>query len=195
VQIQKSRKPAIMSVGSSRWPCRLLAVSLLAGLLALHAPIADARVFWSTDPGNVSVIARNPEALMLAVLAAVNQFRAEHHLPPVRLDPRLNQVAQAHADFMATHQTLSHTGANGLNPSQRLASVGYRWICIAENVAAGQTTAEEVVQDWIDSPRHRANILKAAVTDIGIGHNNTYWTLDLAGESSAYGNSGLTENQ
>jgi uncharacterized protein YkwD len=165
---------------------------LLSSLLALQAPISDARVFWHTGFGNTSAIAQNPETLTLAVLSAVNQFRADHQLPPVRLDPRLNQVAQAHADFMAANRTLSHTGANGTDPSQRLTGVGYRWNCIAENVATGQVTAEEVVQDWMNSPMHRANLLKVAVTDIGVGYNNAYWTLDLAGEAPTHGSLRLT---
>jgi uncharacterized protein YkwD len=170
-----------MTIGLFRRPFRLLAIGLLSGLLITQAPVSDARVFWHNRTADAPSVTQNPEALAQAVLSAVNQFRREHHLPPVRLDPRLNRAAQAHADYMAAHRTLTHTGANGLDPSRRVTEAGYRWRCIAENVATGQITAEEVVRDWMDSPRHRANLLQTAVTDIGVGYNDTYWTLDLAG--------------
>jgi len=115
------------------------------------------------------------------VLKLVNDFRAENGLPPVKLDDRMNQAAQKHSDFMAETAQISHTGRNGSKAHERMTAEGVSWRTAAENVAAGQQTPEQVVQDWINSPGHRANLLNADATIMGLGENSNYWTLDLAG--------------
>lgn len=115
------------------------------------------------------------------VLREVNTFRAQNHLPPLGNSIPLQQAAQRHSDNMAANRNISHNCADGTTFSQRITQSGYLWHSIAENVAAGQASATEVVQAWIHSPGHRANLLKSDIKDAGIGFNNRYWTLDLAG--------------
>ncbi|HEY9661942.1 MAG TPA: CAP domain-containing protein, partial [Allocoleopsis sp.] len=59
---------------------------------------------------------------------------------------------------------------------ERVSRTGYRWSSIAENIAHGQQTPEDVVNSWMNSSGHRANLLNPAYQDIGVGFANGYWT-------------------
>ena len=167
---------------SLRWPLGLLIFACMGSLLVGPALPASAHLLFRSahaQPGEALQTRR--QVLARAVQKAVNDFRASHQLPPLRLDIRLNEAAQAHTDFMAATQVITHFGSDGSDPGKRLERAGYRWSTIGENIAAGQIDAQEVVQDWINSPAHRANLLKEGLTDIGVGYNHDYWTLDMAG--------------
>lgn len=127
------------------------------------------------------VVSTSGSSIATEVLTEVNKFRAQNSLPPLSNSTQLQQAAQRHSDNMAVSSTMSHNCTDGTTFSQRISQSGYIWRSIAENVAAGQTSAQQVMQAWINSPGHRANMLKSDVKDAGIGYNNRYWTLDLAG--------------
>src|SRR5262249_54697411 len=107
----------------------------------------------------------------------VNQWRQQSGLPPLVINPLLQQAAQAHADNMARQDKYGDTDQNGhiLDGHDfiwRLAQVGYVWSVAGENVAYNLGYANPVVtlaNQWWDSPDHRANILGADYTEIGIG--------------------------
>ena len=77
-------------------------------------------------------------------------------------------------------QSFSHTRPDGGSFSTALTEAGVSYIRSGENIAYGQTTPQQVVQAWMDSAGHRANILDAGFTHIGVGYavvNGTaYWT-------------------
>jgi len=82
---------------------------------------------------------------------------------------------------------VSHTGSDGSDPSQRLDRVGYLWIWVGENIAAGQETADEVVPGWLRSPDHLANILSANAVSAGVAmarnpasEHVTFWVMVYA---------------
>ncbi len=102
--------------------------------------------------------------------------------PPVRSNPLLDRAAAIHARDMAQHGALRHEGSDGSAPADRVSRAGYRWRSVAENIAAGQTTAPEVVRGWIGSPPHCANLMSPRFTDMGIGYavnkdsaDGVYW--------------------
>ena len=78
-------------------------------------------------------------------------------------------MALAHARDMAAHSNSGHTGSDGSSPDERATRSGYRWARIAENVAAGQSTPEQVVADWVKSARHCANLMDPAFFEMGVG--------------------------
>ncbi|MEM7759978.1 MAG: CAP domain-containing protein [Cyanobacteria bacterium P01_A01_bin.40] len=125
--------------------------------------------------------------LINQVLELTNAERAKAGLNPLTLNNQLAQAAQGHSDRMAEDDFFSHTGADGSSVSDRVQDTGYQYSRAGENIAAGQRTAEQVVQDWMNSPGHRANILNPEFTEIGIGYEllendtgsvnyNHYWT-------------------
>lgn len=112
------------------------------------------------------------------VLALVNDARSsarrcggQRFAPThaLRLNMTLNRTALLHAEDMAKHGRMEHTGSDGSTPAQRATRQGYRWKTVGENVAAGAGTAEEVVAGWLESPGHCANIMSPQFTEMGLG--------------------------
>ncbi|WP_314414556.1 CAP domain-containing protein [Streptomyces kroppenstedtii] len=115
------------------------------------------------------------------VLALTNAERAAAGLPPLAEDPPLTRAAQAHSADMVARAFYSHTAPDGSEPWDRAAAAGSARRTIGENIACGQRSPAEVVRGWMDSPGHRANILKPAFTHLGVGFAGggaagTYWT-------------------
>jgi uncharacterized protein YkwD len=111
------------------------------------------------------------------VLALVNQARGQPRrcggesfgpARPLVLQEQLTQAAAGHAQSMARYGYLEHQGRDGSSPADRADRAGYRWRSIGENVAMGQTTPERVVQDWLRSPEHCANIMEPRFTEMGV---------------------------
>lgn len=105
-----------------------------------------------------------------------NQERSKYGLRPLSWNSQLRAAAINHSIDMARMQRMSHTGSNGSDVSARVKAQRYSYSMIAENVAAGQRTPQQVVSSWMNSPGHRKNILNPNLTEIGIGHTNGYWT-------------------
>ncbi len=136
----------------------------------------------------VAATALTPQATAATVqedvIALTNAERAKAGCPALRTDQALSTAAQRHSEDMAARNFVGHTGSDGSNFVTRIERAGYtRWTRAAENVAAGQQTAADVVRGWMNSAGHRANILNCALRDIGVGHqfrqNTTYghyWT-------------------
>ncbi|KPI22632.1 SCP-like extracellular [Actinobacteria bacterium OK074] len=115
------------------------------------------------------------------VVALTNAERAAAGLPPLAVDPLLTVAAQAHSADMVARDFYAHTSPEGGEPWDRAAAAGSTRRTIGENIACGQRSAAEVVTGWMNSPGHRANILKPAFTHIGVGfvgggRAGTYWT-------------------
>lgn len=91
----------------------------------------------------------------------------------------LNTAAQRHSEDMASTGTMSHTGSDGSDPGERITRAGYTWSTYGENVAYGYSTPEQVMQGWMTSPGHKANILNCSFKEIGVGLSGTYWTQDF----------------
>lgn len=120
------------------------------------------------------------------VLTLTNAERGAAGLRPLAHDGRLAEAAQAYSADMAARAFYSHTSPEGLAPWDRAAASGAPHRGIGENIACGQRTPSEVVEGWMNSPGHRANILKPDFTHLGVGYAGggpagTYWT-QLFGE-------------
>lgn len=115
------------------------------------------------------------------VVALTNAERTAQRLAPLAVDALLTTAAQAHSDDMVARAFYSHTSPDGSQPWDRAAAAGSERRTIGENIACGQRSPAEVVRGWMNSPGHRANILKPDFTHIGIGlvgggMAGTYWT-------------------
>jgi uncharacterized protein YkwD len=89
---------------------------------------------------------------------------------PVQLSATLNRAALMHAQDMARNSHFEHHGTDGSTPAERVTRVGYRWRNVAENIAAGAPTAAAVVEGWLKSPGHCANIMGAEYREMGIAY-------------------------
>jgi len=124
-------------------------------------------------------------AVSVDCAALTNQHRAAAGVAPVTVSAALNVAAHGHSQYQAAIKKMTHDGPNGLSPGARMTNAGFAWRTWGENVAFGFNDCAAVVNAWMNSPGHRANILNPAYTHIGIavatGSNNyKYWTMDLA---------------
>lgn len=103
------------------------------------------------------------------VVALINQERTSRGLTALVSDPRLTTAAQSHSQDMATAGFFDHIGSDGSTPGDRITRTAYPWTFFAENLACRYSTAEEVVQGWLESPGHRANMLAPPAAHIGVG--------------------------
>jgi len=94
---------------------------------------------------------------------------------------KLERAALAHVQDMAARNYIGHQGSDRSKPADRATRAGYAWVSIAENVAAGQTTADEVVNTWLASPGHCANLMNPRYSDTGVAY-----AVDPASEKGIY---------
>ena len=136
-------------------------------------------------------------ALLDRVLTKLNEIRAEGgrcggtEYPPGRpltRSPALDEAARTHAEDMARNSFLAHTGSDGSNPGERASRAGYDWKIVAENVAAGQTSADDIAATWLESPGHCANLRDDKYSETGIAFalnpgdgRDIYWVQLYAG--------------
>ncbi len=124
------------------------------------------------------------------VLTLVNQARAAQGAGALALCARLTQAATSHSTDMASRNFFDHNAPppNASNPGQRITAAGYTWSTYGENIALGQTTAQQVFNDWMGSSGHRANILNSAFVHMGLGtatgSSGKYWTQVFAAGGS-----------
>ncbi|WP_410556784.1 CAP domain-containing protein [Actinomadura fulvescens] len=120
-----------------------------------------------------------PEA---AVVTLTNKERAKAGCGALRTDRRLVTAARRHSADMAARNYFDHTSRNGDSPWKRMEDAGYPSPG-AENIAKGYATAAAVVEGWMKSPGHRANILNCKLRAIGVGmaagSGGPLWTQDF----------------
>ncbi|MFJ4333371.1 MULTISPECIES: CAP domain-containing protein [unclassified Streptomyces] len=117
------------------------------------------------------------------VLALVNQERAAAGCSPVTANDKLTRAADDYSDVMASSGVMSHTGPDGSTMASRVEAAGYQWSTLGENIARGQADAAAVMDSWMNSPGHRANILNCSFKELGVGvhfgDGGPWWTQDF----------------
>lgn len=90
----------------------------------------------------------------------------------------LTDIAQAHSEDMSQRNFFDHVNPDGDGPGERIEASTYEWSTWGENIASGYRTPQEVVDGWMSSDGHCANIMNPAFTEIGVGYepNGSYWT-------------------
>lgn len=129
-------------------------------------------------------------SLRAQVLRLINRDRRAAHLAPLHNAGKLDRAALRHSLDMARHNYLSHSTPSGLSPYARMARLGIRYNCAGENIgydvgSAQGSMVEAIEVAMMHSPEHRANLLRASFTRVGIGialtGNKLYVTEDFAG--------------
>jgi uncharacterized YkwD family protein len=112
------------------------------------------------------------------VVELVNQARKANGLPELILNEKLSNVARVKANDMADNSYFSHTSPTYGSPFDMMRQFGISYRTAGENIAMGQTTAQQVFDAWMNSEGHRANILNPSFTEIGVGYsaNGSYWS-------------------
>ncbi len=112
------------------------------------------------------------------VVRLVNEKRMQNGLTALSEDWELSRVARIKSQDMKDNRYFSHTSPVYGTPFQMMKNFGLSYRSAGENIAKGQRTPEEVVNAWMNSSGHRANILNASYTHIGVGYveDGKYWT-------------------
>jgi uncharacterized protein YkwD len=120
------------------------------------------------------------------VLDLTNNERNKAGLAPLTASVELQAAAQSYTLVLASGDCFAHTCGPMPNFADRDAAAGYAgWWSLGENLAGGYSTPEEVVAGWMASPGHRANMLSAAFSEVGIGVTSgagrfgVYWAEEL----------------
>jgi uncharacterized protein YkwD len=128
-------------------------------LIAVVALVVTASA-WAIEPSN-EITAEN-------VLREMNGYRAEEGLPPLQLDERVHQAAEDRMRDMEDGEYWSHRSPDGISPFVWLANHAYDYAAAGENLANGFETARLLVEAWMESRGHRANIMSSDYEDCGI---------------------------
>lgn len=118
------------------------------------------------------------------VVELTNQERSKQGLAPLQIDDNLSKVAREKSRDMAANNYFSHTSPTYGSPFDMMNQFGISYRTAGENIAQGQTSPEQVVNAWMNSPGHRANILNGEYTHIGVGYveNGNHWTQMFIGK-------------
>lgn len=183
-----------------------LAVTLLStGASALSYTVAQGDTMWKLavkyKVGTSEIITANPQisnsnliypgqvltiptldssvtAYEAEVVRLVNVARAQNGLAALSTNWELSRVARYKSQDMIDKHYFSHTSPTYGTPFEMMKAFGLTYRTAGENIAYGQRTPQEVVTAWMNSSGHRANILNASYTQIGVGYvaNGNYWT-------------------
>ncbi|MEU8871318.1 CAP domain-containing protein [Streptomyces javensis] len=125
--------------------------------------------------------AGSPSADQQEVVDLVNSERSKAGCEPLTVNEKLTKAAQDHSEDMAAHSNMSHTGSDGSSPGDRIERAGYSWSSYGENVAYGYDSPKSVMEGWMNSSGHKANILNCDFKEIGVGlaQPGNYWTQDF----------------
>ena len=132
-------------------------------------------------PGQVLTIPQEDPSVLAfenEVIRLVNDQRAKNGLKALNTNWELSRVARYKSQDMVSHRYFSHTSPTYGSPFQMIKAFGLTYRTAGENIAYGQRTPQDVVNAWMNSSGHRANILNASYTQIGVGYvpSGHYWT-------------------
>ena len=126
------------------------------------------------DPPTAPPLSTRDEVRAFAEL--VNEHREKIGCKPLTWLSPIAAVAQQHSEDMSHYGFFNHVNQHGQNPFDRLKAAGIAYSRAAENIAAGQRTADEVLRSWLSSSGHRSNIEDCRLTQHGVGLANNHWT-------------------
>ena len=137
----------------------------------------------NVDPYNMQVgstirlksSASSPSSFEEEVARLVNAERAKNGLAPLTHRGDIKNVAEKKAMDMINSNYFSHTSPNYGSPFDMLRTFGISYRSAGENIAKGQKSPQEVMNAWMNSSGHRANILNGSYTSIGVGYYNGAW--------------------
>lgn len=147
-------------------------------IIDVNPQIADPDLIY---PGDVLMIPTTDEAVRAyerEVIRLVNAERTQRGLVPLTENWELSRVARWKSQDMKDARYFSHTSPTYGTPFQMIRAFGLSYRSAGENIAMGYATPAAVVEGWMNSAGHRANILNASYTQIGVGYvaSGHYWT-------------------
>jgi len=162
--------------GDSLWKIAVKTQTGVQELIDANPQLSNPNVIY---PGQeIKVPEQEGQTIEQEVIRLVNVERANAGLPALKYDWELARVAEHKSQDMADKNYFSHTSPTYGSPFNMMKNYGINYRSAGENIAQGQKTAAQVVDAWMNSEGHRANILNKNYTHIGVGYvaKGNYWT-------------------
>lgn len=165
--------------GDSLWKIAVTHQVGISELIAANPQITNPALIYPNQV--ITIPQQNTQAITLEnqVVELVNNERAARGLRPYTSNWQLARVARFKSEDMYRNNYFSHQSPTYGSPFDMMRSFGIRFTAAGENIAMGQTTAQGVMNSWMNSAGHRANILSNDFTEIGVGYFNAgtpFWT-------------------
>jgi uncharacterized YkwD family protein/spore coat assembly protein SafA len=169
-----------VQTGDSMWKISVRYQVGLSEIIAVNPQIKNPSLIYPGQKINIPSLGA-ARSIDDDVINLTNAERTKNGLKPLAADWELSRVARYKSADMRDKHYFSHTSPTYGDPFNMMRSFGINYRSAAENIAAGQRTANEVVQSWMNSPGHRKNILNASYTHMGSGYASGgdyghYWT-------------------
>ena len=164
--------------GDTMWK---LAVKYQVGtseIIAANPQIANPNLIYPGQILNIPQLSDTVLSYEAEVIRLVNDIRVQNGLKALSTNWELSRVARYKSEDMSSARYFSHTSPTYGTPFQMMQSFGLSYRTAGENIAYGQRTPAAVVDAWMNSSGHRANILNSSYTQIGVGYcaSGNYWT-------------------
>ena len=164
--------------GDSMWKIAVKYEVGLSEILSANPQISNPALIY---PGQIITIPTVDSGVLnyeAEVVRLVNEIRVKNGLSKLTHDWELSRVARYKSQDMKDNNYFSHTSPVYGSPFNMMKSFGISYRTAAENIAKGQATPQAVVNAWMNSSGHRANILNSSFTKIGVGYvsSGRYWT-------------------
>lgn len=164
--------------GDSLWK---IAVKYQVGLSEIKSANPTIKNYDLIYPGqiiNIPTVSTSVTAYEAEVVRLVNEIRVSNGLSTLTHNWELSRVARYKSQDMKNLGYFSHTSPTYGSPFNMMKNFGISYKTAGENIAKGYSTPKQVVDAWMNSPGHRANILNSSFTEIGVGYvsSGNYWT-------------------
>lgn len=170
--------------GDSLWRIAVKYEVGLSEIISANPQISDPSLIYPGQVIHIPTLDTSVTSFEAEVVRLVNEHRAANGLKPLTRDWELSRVARYKSQDMKDNKYFSHTSPVYGSPFQMMKSFGITYRTAGENIARGQATPAAVVNAWMNSSGHRANILNASFTHIGVGYvaDGKYWTQMFIGK-------------
>lgn len=164
--------------GDTMWK---LAVQYQVGtseIIQANPQVADPDLIYPGQILQIPQLESTVSSYESEVIRLVNEIRQQNGLRPLAANWELSRVARYKSQDMRGNGYFSHNSPTYGTPFQMLSAFGLSYRTAGENIAKGYASPQAVVNGWMNSSGHRANILNASYTQIGVGYvsGGNYWT-------------------
>ena len=164
--------------GDTMWK---LAVQYQVGtseIIQANPQVADPDLIYPGQILQIPQLESTVSSYESEVIRLVNEIRQQNGLRPLAANWELSRVARYKSQDMRDNGYFSHNSPTYGTPFQMLSAFGLSYRTAGENIAKGYSSPQAVVNGWMNSSGHRANILNASYTQIGVGYvsGGNYWT-------------------
>lgn len=164
--------------GDTMWKLAVKYQTGTSEIISANPQIANPNLIYPGQILNIPQVSDTVLSYENEVIRLVNEIRTENGLKPLTTNWELSRIARYKSEDMSDNKYFSHTSPTYGTPFQMIRAFGLSYRSSGENIAYGQRTPAAVVNAWMNSSGHRANILNASYTQIGVGYcaSGNYWT-------------------